>query len=142
MKNSLVILISSLNLMACSSMPYSSNKNTAQNNWINSAPNVKPTKEVSIDGSYTGEIVGDYQNSKFSQLKIGMSKNQVEDLVGASTDERSYQTAKAWIPVAGAFSKDQFRIETYYKDAGRLVYAYNGTKLYRIEVDQNEDGVQ
>ncbi|WP_180081655.1 hypothetical protein [Acinetobacter sp. YH12201] len=139
MKNALLILISSLSLMACSTIP--SNKQT-QNNSLNSEPNSNATKEVSIDGSYTGEIVGDYQNSKFSQLKIGMSKGQVEDLVGASTDQRSYQTAKAWIPVAGAFSKDQFRIETYYKEAGRLIYANNGTKLYRIEVDQSEDGLQ
>lgn len=142
MKNFLLISISSLSLMACSTMPFSSDKHTSQNNSINAVPNGNATKEVSIDGSYTGEIVGDYQNSKFSQLKIGMSKGQVESLVGASTDQRSYQTAKAWIPVAGAFSKDQFRIETYYKEAGRLIYAYNGTKLYRIEVDHNEDGLQ
>ncbi|OTG61825.1 hypothetical protein B9T29_10315 [Acinetobacter sp. ANC 3903] len=142
MKNSLLILISSLSLMACTTMPHSSDKNTFQNNPINSAPNGNATKEVSVEGSYTGEIVGDYKNSKFSQLKIGMSQRQVEDLVGASTDQRSYQTAKAWIPVAGAFSKDQFRIETYYPGAGRLLYANNGTKLYRIEVDRSEDGLQ
>ncbi len=142
MKNVLLISISSLSLMACSAMPFSSDQHHSQNNAIHSAPKDNATKELSIDGSYTGEIVGDYQNSKFSQLKIGMSQRQVESLVGTSNDQRSYQTVKAWIPVAGAFSKDQFRIETYYKEAGRLIYAYNGTKLYRIEVDRSEDGHQ
>ena len=32
--------------------------------------------------------------------------------------------------------------KTYYKNLGRLVYAKQGTKLYRIEVDRSEDGYQ
>ena len=136
MKNFLFILVSSLGLMACSSTPVSSDHHRSHT----SSKTI--SKMASIDGSYTGEIVGDYQNSKFSQLKIGMSKNQVESLLGSPSDQRSYQTAKAWIPVMGAFSKDQFRIEAYYPGAGRLLYANNGTKLYKIDVDQNEDGRQ
>ncbi|WP_180082676.1 hypothetical protein [Acinetobacter sp. YH12201] len=140
MKN-IFILVSSLSLMACSSLPApSGSKNLSQQTPSSASGNT--VKVASIDGSYTGEIRGDYKNSKFANLKIGMSKRQVEDMVGMPSDQKNYQTGKAWIPVAGMFSQDQYRLETYYKNAGRLVYAKNGTKLYRIEVDKTEDGYQ
>ena len=112
-------------------------KSTTQNASKNGVQRV-----LSTDGSFTGEIVGNVAGTKFSKLKIGMSKRQVEDLVGTPTDTNTYQTGKAWIPIAGAFSKDTYRTETYYKGLGRLVYAKQGTKLYRIEVDRSEDGYQ
>lgn len=145
MKTSLTLLLGSLSLVACSSMPMN---NTSQPNQTKTASVKTPSsgevlKVPSRDGSYTGEIIGNYKSSpKFSKLEIGMSKRQVEDLIGAPTDQRGYQTGKAWIPVAGAFSKDQYRIQTYYKGEGRLVYAKNGEKLFRIEVDRSEDGYQ
>ena len=132
MKKFICVLAGSLSLIACSSMPLSSGQKAASSEPILQA--------ASPDGSFNGDIIGDYQNSEFSALKIGMSKRQVEDLVGMPADHKIRQTSKAWIPIAGAFSQDQYRFEAYYKGAGRLVYARNGSRLFRIEVDKNEDG--
>jgi len=126
MKKLICVLAGSLSLIACSSMPLSSGQKA-----ISSEPALQA---ASLDGSFNGEIIGDYQNSPFSALKIGMSN--------MPADHKIRQTSKAWIPIAGAFSQDQYRFEAYYKGAGRLVYARNGSRLFRIEVDKNEDGSQ
>ncbi|MDK2126790.1 hypothetical protein [Parachitinimonas caeni] len=100
-------------------------------------------KVMSKDGDFEGEMIGTpAANSKFTKLKIGMSRKQVEDLIGTASDWRYYQTGKAWIPIGGLISKDTYRIETFYKKEGRLVYSHNGGKLFRIHVDTNEDGYQ
>ena len=100
-------------------------------------------KVVSKDGSFTGEVVGTpAPKSKFAKLVIGMSRRQVEDLIGTPSDMKTYQTGKGWIPVAGLFSRDQYRLETYYKSEGRLVFAQNGEKLFRIQVDTRASGYQ
>ncbi|MDY6459087.1 hypothetical protein [Acinetobacter faecalis] len=129
-------------LTACSSMPTTQKNSTSKAQSATQKSSSGTQKVASTDGSYTGEIVGNVASTKFSKLKIGMSKRQVEDLVGMPSDSRSYQTGKAWIPIAGAFSQDTYRTQTYYKNTGRLIYAKQGTRLYRIEVDRSEDGYQ
>lgn len=143
MNKTVIALLIGAGLTACSSLP--TNQQSSANSQSKTATQKTSSgvqKVQSMDGSYTGEILGNVTGTKFSKLKIGMSKRQVEDLVGMPSDTRSYQTGKAWIPVAGAFSQDTYRTETYYKGVGRLIYAKQGTKLYRIDVDRSEDGYQ
>ena len=121
----------------------SSNKSSETNASKSAHLSADKQKMESSDGSFTGEIIGvPAVGSKFSKLKIGMSQAQVASIVGHPTDQKSYSTGKAWIPFAGAFSGDTYRLEAYYKNEGRLVYAKNGAKLYRIDVDTKEDGFQ
>ena len=97
----------------------------------------------SIDGSYTGEIVGYIQpNSEFAKLKIGMEMPEVHALIKAPDDMQRYQSGKAWIPFY--FGNDAFRVETYYVGEGCLNYtgggSYGGTggQLIRIQADKAE----
>jgi hypothetical protein len=102
------------------------------------------TKVVkSIDGTYTGEIVGIIEpNSKFAKLKIGMEMPEVHALIKAPDDMQRYQSGKGWIPFY--FGNDAFRVETYYAGEGCLTYtgggSYGGTggQLIRIKADKTK----
>ncbi len=71
---------------------------------------------------WEGEITGKpAPGSKFTQLKIGMSRAQVLHIVGTPTDQGAYMTGKAWIPFN--FGSDRYRHELVYKGQGRLIFA-------------------
>ncbi|MEQ1636052.1 MAG: hypothetical protein ABL903_05120 [Methylococcales bacterium] len=97
----------------------------------------------SIDGTYTGEIVGTVDpRSKFAKLKIGMEMPEVHALIKTPDDMQRYQSGKAWIPFY--FGNDSFRVETYYEGEGCLTYTGGGTyggtggQLIRITVDKTK----
>ena len=76
-------------------------------------------------GDWEGEITGKpAPGSKFTRLQIGMSRQQVLDIVGQPTDQGAYVTGKAWIPFF--FGADRYRHELAYKGQGRLVFAGSG----------------
>jgi hypothetical protein len=91
-----------------------------------------------------GTVVGTpAKNSKFSKLRIGMGRKEVEDLIGMPNDQHSYTTGKAFIPFY--FGKDAYRFETFYKKEGSLTYEGGGVtgtsgKLIRITVDTSATG--
>jgi len=59
---------------------------------------------------WEGEITGKpFPGSKFTKLKIGMSRAEVVDLIGPPTDEGAYVTGKAFIPFY--YGSDRSRIE-------------------------------
>ena len=103
-------------------------------------------RKVKTKEGLEGEIVGmPAAKSKFAKLQIGMPQRQVEDLIGAPSDMKTYVTGKAWIPFY--FGKDTYRFETFYKHEGRLTFEGGGItgssgKLIRITVDTSEDGYQ
>lgn len=71
---------------------------------------------------WEGEISGiPAANSRFTKLKIGMSQNEVKDLIGNPTDEGVYITGKAFIPFY--FGSDKARWEMAYKGQGRLIFS-------------------
>lgn len=71
---------------------------------------------------WEGEISGiPAANSKFTRLKIGMSQEEVYDLIGPPTDQGAYATGKAWIPFY--HGSDRVRYEAVYKGHGRLIYS-------------------
>ena len=71
---------------------------------------------------WEGEITGKpFPGAKFAKLKIGMSRAQVDDLIGKPTDEGAYISGKAFIPFY--FGSDRVRFQLAYKGQGRLVVA-------------------
>ena len=109
-------------------------------------PATAGVRKVKTKDGLEGEIVGTpAAKSKFAKLQIGMPQRQVEDLIGAPSDTKTYVTGKAWIPFY--FGKDTYRFETFYKHEGRLTFEGGGItgssgKLIRVTVDTSEDGYQ
>jgi len=96
-------------------------------------------------GDWEGEITGKMApDSKFKELKIGMSMRQCMDLAGAPTDQGGHMTGKAWIP--WYFGSDRHRYELVYKGQGRLIFAggsvgdYSSGHLIWIIHSANEGG--
>ncbi len=82
-------------------------------------------QKVKGRGDWEGEITGKpAPGSKFTRLEIGMSRQQVLDIVGPPTDQGAYVTGKAWIPFY--FGSDRYRHELAYKGMGRLIFAGSG----------------
>jgi hypothetical protein len=83
-------------------------------------------------------------NGKFSKVKVGMYSKEVIDLIGLPTDQKSYQTGKAWIPFH--FGGDNFRTEYHYKGDGTLTFSSGGMghvgslKLIKITSNAAESG--
>ncbi len=83
-------------------------------------------------------------NGKFSKVKIGMYSKEVMDLIGPPTDQKSYQTGKAWIPFH--FGGDNFRTEYHYKGEGTLTFSGGGMghvgslKLIKVTSNAAESG--
>ena len=83
--------------------------------------------------------------SKLAEVKVGMTKKQVTDILGAPTDENSYASGKQWIPFY--YGNDVRRTSYYYKGVGRVVFADGnafggGTpEVVRVDYDPCESGV-
>jgi hypothetical protein len=74
-----------------------------------------------IDG-WEGEITGKpAPGSRFTELKIGMSIEQVRALLGPPGYQGAYVTGKRWIPFF--FGADRYRFELSYPGQGLLVFA-------------------
>lgn len=79
-------------------------------------------KKVKGLNDWEGEITGKpAPGTKFTRLQIGMSRQQVLDIVGQPTDQGAYITGKAFIPFF--WGSDRYRHELAYKGQGRLIFA-------------------
>jgi hypothetical protein len=81
------------------------------------------------------------KTADFSQVKEGMSMQEVDALIGTPTNQTTYMTGKAFVPFNFG-AKDVQRVAYFYKGAGRIVFslksAYNG--VYRVvEIIPNPD---
>src|SRR5262245_55200805 len=63
-------------------------------------------------------------SSPLSKVQVGMSTREVENLLGAPTDENAYVTGKAFIP--WHFGPDHTRRAYFYKGMGRVVFKQTG----------------
>jgi hypothetical protein len=109
------------------------------------APAVAGKGEVRIvksrDGSYTGELIGTAApNSKFAKAEIGMSLEEVQQLMGRAPDRsHTYESGKRWIPFY--FGNDVRRMQALYKGEGCLIFTagsawgYGAGDLLSIEAD-------
>jgi hypothetical protein len=79
------------------------------------------TNAKSVDGKYTGEIVGKpAPNSKFAKLKIGMEMSEIQAIMGRSPDRwHGYESGKRWIPFY--YGNDARRVQALYKGEGCLI---------------------
>lgn len=108
-----------------------------------STPNGRIVK--SKDGTIEGEIVGTpAPKSKFAKLRIGMTPEEVEKLIGRADDTDSHMTGKAFIPFH--FGGDKRRLEAFYKHEGQLTYSNTNNfvapnALIKIEVNPKATGI-
>lgn len=122
-------------------------------NPASSAVEVKPSAAVGdiqkVKGlnDMDGEIVGKpAAASKFKELKIGMSIQQVKNAIGEPSDQDEYESGKRWIPFY--YGDDVRRTELVYKGQGRLTFASgsafgsHGGALVRITHNANEAGTR
>lgn len=81
-----------------------------------------PKTVKSKDGSYEGEVRGAVQpKSRFAKLLIGMSMNEVQDVMDRAPDRtHSHETGKRWIPFY--FGSDARRMQVLYKGEGCLAF--------------------
>ena len=101
------------------------------------APAPQPSATAKND---QGEIIGTpAPGSKFAKLKIGMSMDQVQDVMDHAPDRTdSHETGKRWIPFY--FGTDARRLEALYKGEGCLSFTGGnawgaaGGELVKIEV--------
>ena len=81
--------------------------------------------------------------SPLAKIQMGMSMNEVSDLLGPPTDTHSSLTGKAFIPYY--YGDDQAHVEWYYKGVGRVLFSAGGgwgghAGVMRVEHDPNETG--
>ncbi len=114
------------------------------------AAKAKPAAAVrvvkSADGLISGEIVGTpAPDSKFSQLQIGMTLGQVENLIGRPNNTDSRITGKQFQPFY--FGGDTQRTEVFYKNEGQLTFSNMhpdsaADTLIRIMVNPDAAGIR
>lgn len=85
-------------------------------------------------------------DSPLAKIRIGMTPQEVSNILGMSTNQVAYSTGKAWIPFY--YGDDTRRVEWSYKGMGRVVFTGGnvfgggGGEVLRIDYDPNEDGVR
>jgi len=103
------------------------------------------TSSSSTSSSTTAAAAPVPPNSPLAKVQLGMSKKQVQDLLGAPTDQNSYSSGKAFIPFY--FGNDARRSSWFYKGVGRVVFAdgnvFGGgtSEVVRVEYDPSEAGI-
>ena len=109
----------------------------------------REVREVeSQDGSYTGEIVGTpAEGSKFAQLRIGMSMQDVQEIMDGTPDRfHTYESGKRWIPFY--FGNDATRMQALFRGEGCLIFTGGnvwggaGGDLIQIDVDPSGECYQ
>jgi outer membrane protein assembly factor BamE (lipoprotein component of BamABCDE complex) len=85
-------------------------------------------------------------NSPLAKVKVGMTAQEVSNLLGMPTNQVSYASGKAWIPFY--YGDDARRTEWSYKGLGRVVFTGGnvfgggGGHVERVDYDPNETGVR
>ena len=93
------------------------------------------TKQEEVSGSVVGKPA---KGSKFSKIKPGMTKKEVEAKIGKANNEWQRPTGKASIPFY--FGDDRWVLEATYKKEGKLTFNYGGDQeLTEIVVNPKEE---
>jgi hypothetical protein len=87
-----------------------------------------------------GKVVGTPgPNSKFKDLRLGMSKYAIRNLIGPPDDIEHYTTGKQFIPFY--YGPDRYRSSEYYAGNGILVFSgRSGDRLIEIHHNEGESG--
>ena len=113
-----------------------------------SADDRQKREVASQDGSYTGEIIGTpAEGSKFARLEIGMSMQDVQEIMDGTPDRfHTYESGKRWIPFY--FGNDATRMQVLFRGEGCLIFTGGnvwggaGGDLIQIDVDPSGDCYQ
>lgn len=85
-------------------------------------------------------------DSPLAKVKVGMTMQQVSEILGMPTNQVKYSTGKAWIPYY--YGDDTSRLEWSYKGIGRViftggnVFGGGGGAVQRVDYDPSETGVR
>jgi hypothetical protein len=135
-------------LIGCATQHKTDTAKTSDNTKPSSdATKPTPTGHIvkSKDGSIEGEIVGTVTpKSKFAKLQIGMTPEEVENLIGRPDNTESHVTGKGFIPFH--FSGDTQRLEAFYKHEGQLTFSNTNNfiapnALIKIEANPKATGI-
>jgi len=102
-------------------------------------------KVKSKDGKISGEIFGTPAvKGKFAKVEIGMSRTQVEKLIGGPDDAETHITGRSFQPFY--FGGDTQRYQAFYKGEGQLTFSNNSMRsapetLIIITVDRKATGL-
>lgn len=123
---SLLFACSFVLLAACAGSP---------DKHLQTPPAVSDAITVIGRDSISGQIVGTIMpKSHFAALQIGMTRAEVEQIVGRPTDVAAQSAGIAWVPYY--FGSDAWRTESYYKGEGRLVF---NTDSRLVLIDVSDD---
>jgi hypothetical protein len=110
-----------------------------------SVPQVRPGDDVvalALEHGFDPVPVAVPEGTRFARLRIGMTKQDAEALLGRPDTSLHYANEGARIPFYA--SDDSSRWETYYRGQGRLMFSgawlTGEVRLIRIEFDPAEDG--
>jgi hypothetical protein len=84
--------------------------------------------------------------SPLAKVQVGMSMQEVSNILGMPTNQVKYATGKAWIP--WYFGDDASRMEWSYKGMGRVVFTGGnvfgggGGQVMRVDYDPSETGLR
>lgn len=145
LSNLILTVLAASMLAACGSQPAKTDDAEKTPAAKASSSKATPAKEESKkeeakkeEAAAEGEIVGKpAAGSKFAKLKIGMTHEQVQKLIGMPAKEWHHPTGKASIPFY--FGPDRWVLQSSYKKEGVLTFNYGGEQLLtRIEVNKAE----
>ena len=104
----------------------------------------QPAKEAAPAKAAPAKGVAPPAGHRMAKVKLGMSTNEVEDIMGSPTNSKSYITGKAFNPFTAYGNDSGQRVEYAYKGEGRVIFAIprwgGGLKAERIDYDPTEDG--
>jgi len=69
------------------------------------------------------------KNSPLAKVELGMSEQQVRQLLGEPVDVRGYPTGKNWIPFY--FGGDTYRFDWIYRNVGKVIFG-NTSRFSRV----------
>lgn len=85
-------------------------------------------------------------NSPLAKVTVGMTAQEVTNVLGMPTNQVSYASGKAWIPYY--YGDDARRTEWSYKGLGRVVFTGGnvfgggGGHVERVDYDPTETGIR
>jgi hypothetical protein len=133
----LVVSMFSLGLAACVHKSSSGAAASGSTTSSTAPAQTAPAKPAPVKG------VPAPAGTKLAQVQMDMSPDQVRQIMGAPNHEKSYVTAKRFIPFY--YGADAgMNTEWSYKGVGRVVLGVNkytgATRVIRIDYDPSEDG--
>lgn len=105
-------------------------------------PTTHTTAQAGTHGYLTGMPL---PGSPFSKVRLGMSRQEVESLIGPPTSEDGHITGKQFIPFY--FGGDTYRTDWYYRGQGELTFSQShfgsaSEQLIYIRVNTHASGYQ